>query len=157
MSVNSISLWQGPINKTREEYVRKAFQKMDATGDGQITVDDIRKLYDASQHPKFQSGEWTADQCFRHFLDSFDTPGDPDGVVYNLSDVKNLPINQNVYLGFKSSKKLKLVSYFHSLIIKTFWIFKVTWDEFLNYYTGVSASIDDDNYFCTMMKRAWRM
>lgn len=90
MSVNSISLWQGPINKTREEYVRKAFQKMDATGDGQITVDDIRKLYDASQHPKFQSGEWTADQCFRHFLDSFDTPGDPDGVVYNLSDVKNL-------------------------------------------------------------------
>lgn len=90
MSVNSISFWQGPINKTREEYVRKAFQKMDATGDGQITVDDIRKLYDASQHPKFQSGEWTADQCFRHFLDSFDTPGDPDGVVYNLSDVKNL-------------------------------------------------------------------
>lgn len=104
---------RGPINKTREEYVRRAFQKMDATGDGQITVDDIRKLYDASQHPKFQSGEWTADQCFRHFLDSFDTPGDPDGVV--------------------------------------------TWDEFLNYYTGVSASIDDDNYFCTMMKRAWRM
>ncbi|XP_048762981.1 calcyphosin-like protein [Ostrea edulis] len=104
---------RGPINKTRQEYVVKAFKKLDATRDGQITVEDIRRLYDASQHPKFQSGEWTEDQCFRRFLDSFDTPGNPDGVV--------------------------------------------TKDEFMNYYSGVSASIDDDGYFCTMMKRAWRM
>nr|XP_022317463.1 calcyphosin-like protein [Crassostrea virginica] len=104
---------RGPINSNRQEYVRQAFQKMDATNDGQITVEDIRKLYNASKHPKFLSGEWTEDQCFRHFLDSFDSPGNPDGVV--------------------------------------------TWDEFLNYYAGVSASIDDDHYFSEMMKRAWRL
>jgi Ca2+-binding EF-hand superfamily protein len=34
---------------------------------------------------------------------------------------------------------------------------KVTRDEFINYYSGVSASIDDDQYFVAMMKRAWKL
>ena len=27
------------------------------------------------------NGEWTEEQCFRKFLDSFDTPDDKDGTV----------------------------------------------------------------------------
>ncbi|KAK3089169.1 hypothetical protein FSP39_001432 [Pinctada imbricata] len=104
---------RGPINDRRRAVVEKAFAKMDATGDGVITIEDIRQLYDVSQHPKYQSGEWSADQCFRKFLDSFDSPNDKDG--------------------------------------------KVTTEEFVNYYTGVSASIDSDDYFEKMMIRAWRL
>lgn len=34
---------------------------------------------------------------------------------------------------------------------------KVTKEDFLNYYSGVSASIDTDEYFVEMMKRAWKL
>uniref|UniRef100_A0A8D0H1D6 EF-hand domain-containing protein n=1 Tax=Sphenodon punctatus TaxID=8508 RepID=A0A8D0H1D6_SPHPU len=34
---------------------------------------------------------------------------------------------------------------------------KVTAEEFLNYYSGVSASIDDDDYFVAMMKSSWKL
>ena len=34
---------------------------------------------------------------------------------------------------------------------------QVTFEEFFDYYTGVSASIDDDAYFGVMMCRAWNL
>ncbi|NXC06863.1 CAPSL protein, partial [Orthonyx spaldingii] len=34
---------------------------------------------------------------------------------------------------------------------------KVTPEEFMNYYAGVSASIDTDIYFIVMMKNAWKL
>lgn len=54
---------------------------MDKTGDGVITVEDLRGVYNAKHHPKYMNGEWTEDDVFRKFLESFDTPGDADGEV----------------------------------------------------------------------------
>ena len=34
---------------------------------------------------------------------------------------------------------------------------KVTIDEFIQYYTAVSSSIDNDDYFALMMTSAWKM
>ena len=34
---------------------------------------------------------------------------------------------------------------------------QVTTDDFVNYYVGVSSSIDDDVYFEEMMRQAWRL
>lgn len=34
---------------------------------------------------------------------------------------------------------------------------QVTTEEFMNYYAGVSASIDTDVYFIIMMKNAWKL
>ena len=33
----------------------------------------------------------------------------------------------------------------------------VTFDEFCEYYEGVSCSVDSDDYFGTMMKNAWKL
>ena len=35
--------------------------------------------------------------------------------------------------------------------------FKVTYDEFVNYYAGVSSSIDLDIYFDIMMRQTWKL
>ncbi|RXN27017.1 LMBR1 domain-containing 2 [Labeo rohita] len=102
-----------PMSNARKEVVLQAFKKLDKTGDGVITIEDLRGVYNVKNHPKYRNGEWTEDQVFRKFLDSFDSPDDKDG--------------------------------------------KVTKDEFWNYYSGVSASIDNDVYFILMMKTAWKL
>ncbi|XP_043909759.1 calcyphosin-like protein [Protopterus annectens] len=102
-----------PMPEARIQIVNKAFQKLDTSGDGIVTVEDLHGVYNATQHKKFKSGEWTEDQVFREFLDKFDSPYNKDG--------------------------------------------KVTWEEFLNYYSGFSASIDNDAYFIQMVKTAWKL
>uniref|UniRef100_A0A8C1X2U3 Calcyphosine-like b n=1 Tax=Cyprinus carpio TaxID=7962 RepID=A0A8C1X2U3_CYPCA len=102
-----------PMSNARKDVVLQAFKKLDKTGDGVITIEDLRGVYNVKNHPKYQNGEWTEEQVFRKFLDSFDSPDDKDG--------------------------------------------KVTKEEFLNYYSGVSTSIDTDIYFIVMMKNAWKL
>lgn len=72
---------QPPMSNARKEVVLQAFKKLDKTGDGVITVEDLRGVYNAKYHPKYQNGEWTEEQVFRKFLDSFDSPDDKDGKV----------------------------------------------------------------------------
>ena len=44
-------------------------------------------VYNASKHPKYMNGEWTEEQVFRTFLDSFDSPDDKDGKVMHAESV----------------------------------------------------------------------
>lgn len=74
---------QPQMSKARKEVVMQAFRKLDKTGDGVITIEDLRGVYNAKYHPKYQNGEWTEDQVFRKFLDNFDSPYDKDGKVTN--------------------------------------------------------------------------
>lgn len=73
------------MNNSRKELIRRAFQKLDRTGDGVVTVQDLHGVYNVKKHPKYISGEWTEDQCLKQFLDSFDSPNDKDGKVKSLS------------------------------------------------------------------------
>ena len=74
-------IFQPPLSKNRKSLIQQAFRKLDKTGDGVITVEDLRGVYNAKHHPKYLNGEWTEDQVFAKFLVSFDTPGEADGQV----------------------------------------------------------------------------
>ena len=80
------------MSQTRKSLIWKAFDKLDKTGDGIITVEDLKGVYSVKKHPKYLNGEWTEDQCLRTFLDSFDSQ-DKDGKVSN----KNIILTQRNY------------------------------------------------------------
>ncbi|XP_070562903.1 calcyphosin-like protein [Ptychodera flava] len=72
---------RGPMSDSRLAVIEQAFNKMDKTGDGVITLDDLRGVYNARKHPKYLNGEWTEEQVFRKFLDTFDAEDSKDGKV----------------------------------------------------------------------------
>ena len=48
---------RGDINAAREEWIKKAYNKLDVTLDGVVTVEDIAQIYDASHHPEVIEGK----------------------------------------------------------------------------------------------------
>ncbi|KAI8115252.1 calcyphosin-like isoform X1 [Lucilia cuprina] len=71
-----------PMSKARLDIIDKAFAKMDRTGDGVITLEDLRNVYTAREHPKFKSGEKTEDEILTDFLHNFEGGrGNLDGKV----------------------------------------------------------------------------
>ena len=103
---------RGDMNPRRLALVNQAFDVLDKTGDGEVTVEDLRDVYSVEKHPGVLEGKLTPDQALAEFLDQWDTV-DKDGIV--------------------------------------------TREEFAEYYAGISASIDDDDYFELMIRNAWHI
>ncbi|XP_007169177.2 calcyphosin isoform X2 [Balaenoptera acutorostrata] len=66
--------------RVREAVITAAFAKLDRSGDGVVTVDDLRGVYSGRAHPRVRSGEWTEEEVLRRFLDNFDS-SEKDGQV----------------------------------------------------------------------------
>lgn len=81
ISVNEFMLaFRKPLTGSRLAVVKMAFKKADKTGDGVLTTDDLKKVYNAREHKKYKNGEWTEKQVFEDFLHNFE-PDDKDGKV----------------------------------------------------------------------------
>ncbi|KPJ21247.1 Calcyphosin-like protein [Papilio machaon] len=74
--------WWPPMSESRRAIVERAFNKLDKTGDGVLSVNDIRRVYSMEAHPRYMSGEETADVVMTRFLANFEPDGDRDGTVH---------------------------------------------------------------------------
>jgi calcyphosin len=73
---------QPPMSKARTNLIMQAFRKLDRDHSGELTVDDLRGVYNGKKHPKYLNGQWTEDQVLAEWLRSFTGPGKTfDGVV----------------------------------------------------------------------------
>ncbi|KAL4465956.1 hypothetical protein ABPG74_004193 [Tetrahymena malaccensis] len=63
---------QGEMNDFRRGLVDQAFNKLDKNRDGTLTVNDIKGVYSAKNHPDVRSGKKTEDEILGEFLETFE-------------------------------------------------------------------------------------
>ncbi|XP_028172225.1 calcyphosin-like protein [Ostrinia furnacalis] len=101
------------MSETRRSILEQAFKKLDKTGDGVLSVEDLRRCYAVTSQQSYMCGEETAEFVMDRFLSNFEQDGIVDG--------------------------------------------KVTHEEFMNYYSGLSVSIDNDCFFDLMIRQAYKL
>ena len=117
---------QPPMSKTRISLIDAAFKKMDRTGDGIITPEDLKGVYNVRyvrilcflyitlfnkccytcpdqrrSHPKFINGEKTEEEIFKEFLRTFDSPNHDGKVKLSISqsiDISSITNNHSFSL-----------------------------------------------------------
>lgn len=77
------------MNKRRILLVRQAFARLDTSGDGRATLEEVARLYDASQHPDVLAGRLAPRDALldlmrvfeRHSAGGYDGGADPDAAA----------------------------------------------------------------------------
>lgn len=54
---------------------------MDKTGDGEITIEDLKNVYNVKSNPRYISGEDSEDAIMKKFLGNFEQDATRDGKV----------------------------------------------------------------------------
>nr|QNL34489.1 calcyphosin-like protein [Galeruca daurica] len=132
-----------------DEEAKEMFEKFDTDGSGSVNVDEflvhIRPpLNDARRN--------MIDLVFK----KMDKNG--DGVI-SIDDLKNLyDVRADpLYISGEESKNTILQRFLDNFETGATKDGQVTHEEFLNYYAGVSASIDNDCYFNLVMRQAYKL
>ncbi|KAA0718544.1 Calcyphosin-like protein [Triplophysa tibetana] len=131
------------------EKAKEIFAMMDKDGSGSINFDEfLEKL----RPPMSDARKQVISQAFQ----KLDKTGDGAVTVQDLQGVYNSKHHPKYKSGEWTEEQVfrSFLDRFDSPYEKDG---KVTPEEFINYYSGVSASIDSDEYFITMMKNAWKL
>jgi len=67
-----LSHLRGPLSERRKTLVLQAYNKLDRTGDGIVDIEDLRGVYDSSNHPDVKMGKKSKDEVLFEFLDTFE-------------------------------------------------------------------------------------
>eukprot|EP01029_Cantina_marsupialis_P029648 TRINITY_DN781956_c0_g1_i1.p1 TRINITY_DN781956_c0_g1~~TRINITY_DN781956_c0_g1_i1.p1 ORF type:complete len:300 (+),score=98.12 TRINITY_DN781956_c0_g1_i1:78-977(+) len=73
---------KGDMNERRQDMIERAFNILDKDGSGELTVHDLKGVYNCNKHPSVLDGTITAEQAMQTFLDGFDgLRTERDGVI----------------------------------------------------------------------------
>lgn len=115
----------GEMNQLRHSYFRELMHKLDTQKSGYIQLTDVHKFYRAKQHPKVKNGEISEKDYFEQLLSYFVSVQVRDLDQYRASIQSNI--------------NSPLISY----------------EQFENYYNGLSLIVQSDSSFLNILKNSW--
>ncbi|VDK83603.1 unnamed protein product [Onchocerca ochengi] len=136
------------VNSTNEE-IKEAFSKFDKDNSGTINFDEFL----TTLRPPMSKARLTLiDTAFK----KLDKTGDGVITVDDMKGVYHAERHPQYISGEKTREDI-FNQFLSNFEMNGHIDGKVTKEEFLNYYSGVSASIDNDTYFDLMMRNAWKL
>lgn len=63
---------KGDMSPFRKDLIKRVFKKLDFNENGYIDIDDVRKSYNARQHPDVRAGKKTEEEVLQEFLETFE-------------------------------------------------------------------------------------
>ncbi|XP_044746653.1 calcyphosin-like protein [Coccinella septempunctata] len=127
----------------------KVFEYFDPNGEGTINIDE---LLDHVRPVMSDSRIKVVENCFK----KLDKNNDGHVTVKNLRSVFSIK-NSSRYISGEDDEEAMFQKFLAHFDEDQTEDGIVTREEFLNYYAGVSASIDNDCYFDLMMRNAYKL
>jgi Ca2+-binding EF-hand superfamily protein len=132
------------LNKTE---LNELSRLLDKNGDGQITYDEF--LYQMAPPLSEERVKW-----INKAFDKLDVDGSGQVSIQDVEAVHNPKSSELVRMG-KTTANAIFVNLLQSYDLDGDG--RITREEFIDYYREISPSIDNDEYFATMMKNAWKL